>query len=483
MPITWESRRRRPGPRSNSSAYANVNSDADAATEINANPNDNANAITDANASTAENTLMAESRNVSASTSTCPWLSSLNCNDLQISEHDWRRWASHSHIIDHTQIDAGTTSLNPSQNEGGSALTANVDGNASVSGDLLSSPPLYNYVIGTGSDLFESSSRSDSSNTIATITSTAATTVDENDPDAGIARLSQLSTRLYPLHRSSCALAETVGRLGQSKDRNSARHGPLIDDTTFKSVAAWLVHGSSKTNMVFRTDRRDLGLETATMGDILLDAFSASYHLLDILCGLQFDFMPTISFQTPSLSRPNSSFAAEAHLDFGARNTPQSMSRPEENSANLERSQESSSYARSIGQYSTIVVRHLVIACHTLLLNIYVAVLTALQHEANKSPCPYVRNSDEARTPAAALDDIRLVTVVQLCSFLIKRQYQAVDLYISAQSPQPAPQPNQLSGAYPSSLPLSTNADRQVMSDLETEVQRRLAQLRETLFI
>lgn len=106
-----------------------------------------------------------------------------------------------------------------------------------------------------------------------------------------------------------------------------------------------------------------------------------------------------------------------------------------------------------------------------LLLNVYVAVLITLQHEADRSSYISASNANaDTRMDAAALANIRLVTVVRLCSFLIKRQYQAVTSYLSHQSPLPSSQQHDLSGSCPPSPPLSATANREVISDREIEV-------------
>lgn len=55
----------------------------------------------------------------------------------------------------------------------------------------------------------------------------------------------------------------------------------------------------------------------------------------------------------------------------------------------------------------------------TLLLDVYVTVLTALQHGMVGLPPP---------PSPLVVPDLRLVTVMQLCAYLIERQCQAVDL-------------------------------------------------------
>ena len=472
-PVTFESPRRHSASPRTSTADTNVNVNAKVNANVNVNANTNVNA--NVNANVFEDTLLAEPMDTSPFTSTWPWLAPLGWYDLQLdgSEQDSAQWTSNLHAIGQPPNDASMAFLDAFQSAIGWTATVNGDGDGSASENLLSPSSLYNHSPGLGGDLSESNS----SNT------TTSTTINNNGPDADIARLSQLSTRLYPLHRSSCALAESAGSLDQSKDRSSACRSPLIDDAAFKSVAVWLVHTSSNPNLLFQTDRRHSTLKATLTGDTLHDAFSASHHLLEILRSLQVDGVPGASASTSTLSTSNSTSSKEAHLDFWA-NTPQSMSIQDQSTSYFELAKPSSSYARPLSQYSNTVVRHLVIACHTLLLNIYIAVLIALQHEADRSSRLPTSNTDvDICMDPVALADIRLVTVVQLCSFLIKRQYQAVDLYLSPQFPPLPSQQHGLSDSYPPSPPLSTTGNREVMSDLKTEVQQRLVRLRQTLRI
>ena len=126
------------------------------------------------------------------------------------------------------------------------------------------------------------------------------------------------------------------------------------------------------------------------------------------------------------------------------------------------------------------IIRHRVMACEALLLEIYMAILNALQHDAF--------HGDSMNT--TALGDIRLVLVVQLCSYLIERQQQAVDLCLAPQNPL---SPLSESGIFPSRLdhsgpqkpvppgPVMDEADREALSGITYQVQQRLAHLRQTL--
>lgn len=219
-PITSESRRQHSVSPHTQTAHANANG----------NGNGNVNANANAKANVMEDVLLAEPMD----TSMWPWTAPLNWNDLQLGEskHDSSQWTSNLHTMDHPQNDTGTAFLDSFQSATDWSPTANSEGGGSAPGGLLSPPRIYDHSPSLGIDLFDSNGG---------ITTPA---IDKNGPDAGIAQLSQLSTRLYPLHRSSCALAESGGSLAHSKGRNPARQSPLIDDDAFKSVAVWLVHAS-----------------------------------------------------------------------------------------------------------------------------------------------------------------------------------------------------------------------------------------------
>ena len=108
------------------------------------------------------------------------------------------------------------------------------------------------------------------------------------------------------------------------------------------------------------------------------------------------------------------------------------------------------------------------------------AVLIALQHDAYHG----------VSMNTTALGNVRLVLAVQLCSYLMDRQQQAVDLCLAPQTPLG---PLSVNGTYPRKSDLSSSqqpvlpgpvldtADREVLGDLKDQVQQKLAHLRQTL--
>ena len=290
---------------------------------------------------------------------------------------------------------------------------------------------------------------------------------EKESPDAGIARLSQLSTYLYPLYRSCCTLADAAGSSSaQSRDTCGAQHHPLIDDTAFKSVTAWLGHVSTNMESLSQTKHPELASQTST-GNILHGAFSASYHLLEILRCEQADTASNVSSPPPNPSTCASSSASGSHVDSRTSISHESDRSPfttDGGGIYFERRKCSSSFARSSSEYSNAAVRHLVIACHTLLLNVYVAVLIALQYDVDQWSACHPAGSDDTSDckERMALADIRLVMAVQLCSYLFERQHRAVDSFLST---------------------ASNSANREVVDDLKMEVEQRLARLRQGLRI
>ncbi|KAL8862227.1 MAG: hypothetical protein Q9178_001234 [Gyalolechia marmorata] len=446
-------------------ATADINLNANPNAKGNLNPNVNEDAMLGAPMDTT----------ASASTSTWPWLEPFNWNDMEVdgSEQDSNHWTSTSHTTIDPHTDPGAAFLDAFPSLlGWASAGGNSDGEGITQARPLSPPRLHEHGHGLGSDLFESTSN---------------TVTDKNGPDVGIARLSQLSTRLYPLHQSSCNLADAAGSSTQSGDRNRAGQNQLIDDAAFKSVTGWLVHVSANMDLLPRNERRGSALETTTAGETLHEAFSASHHLLETLRCLQADVVPGGLSLTSADLKSVSTSTGGARLDSWGNFTPpvSGSTSADEDSSYFEKRKGSSSYARPSSQYSNTIIRHLVIACHTLLLNIYVAVLIALQHDADRwNSGGLAGNTDtDAYLDPVALADIRLVLAVQLCSYLIERQHQAVDSYLSPLSGPTSLQQQDGFGSQQASSPGSTTPPREVMTDLRMEVQQRLARLRQSLRI
>ena len=410
------------------------------------------------------------------STGTWPWLETLSRDDMQL-EGDW---SNH----DSSYVDAVLASLDAFKG----------DGSARESPDPPSptQPPCppspchpYAYAYGQpGGGIFEkpdgrSRSNMDRSNRGGG-GGTLNMSLDKNMnfPSLVIAQLSQLSMRLSLLRYSSYTLAKAAE--SSSYRLPNGRQIPLIDTVTFESVAAWLAHGHGSANVnahpPVHAHTESQGpypsptSETKPRGGhgILHDVFSASHHLLEILRQLQVNNIiePFSSSTTTSASTPSTAASGQSSALFGLTKGPGSST--------------PSSGSQQHCNNTMQIIRYLVIACEALLLEIYVAVLNALQHDAYPS----------ASMNTTALGDVRLVLVVELCSYLIERQHQAVDSCLAPQSPL---SPVSVSGPFSQKLDLSGShqqvppgpvldtADREVLNDLKNQVQQRLVHLRQTL--
>ena len=217
-------------------------------------------------------------------------------------------------------------------------------------------------------------------------------------PNLVIVRLSRLSTRLSSLCYSSHTLAKAAE--STSCRLPNDRQIPLIDAAAFDSVAAWLACGHDPTNMnahpsVYAPAENEgpysnPAFETKATGGhgILHDVFSASHSLLDTLRDLQ---------AKTSVESFNSCTATSASTPSAAPSGQTSMS--------LRLAKGSWSGSQQQCSNTRQIIRHLVMACGALLLEIYMGVLIALQHDAYHGLC----------MKATALGDVRLVLVVQLC--------------------------------------------------------------------
>ncbi|KAK0728817.1 hypothetical protein B0T26DRAFT_673292 [Lasiosphaeria miniovina] len=459
-----------------------------------------------------------------------PWPGLLNWADLQLDSGgqplndlgDWSAIGLHSPV---SQVHVNDTALDyfPAQHAqppDWTAATTTKDGELTLQTGGGGPPPPSRIALdprlGLTCHVFESPSsgcsqsgtnsssnhRSRNSTSNRRSRNSAAISADESDLSPGIAQLTQLSTRLYLLHRSSQVLADTTAPLEHpsSSHRTDAELGraqhqqdPVVDMAAFRLILTRLLsHGfGSDTSLCGRNpDTREI----PTISDTLQDTFSASHQLIEILHCLQERSRPRSSMSryppltpllTPagpgnSFNQPRSGHSAGS-AGLSAEKSP------------VEQAMPSSSSSRT-GHYSNTVARHLVMACHGMLLSIYVALLGVLQQDAELiSSDGYLHGhgdgylhghgdgleaATQANTPqptvpaAGALTDMRLVMIVQLCCYLIKRQQQAVDSYLGPREPSAA-------GSDPATL----SAPDLPPSDLEGELQQRLAQLRQTLRI
>ena len=467
------------GPKSSEMEHEPVNHTApDAADDANASTKMNVDAIQVTNSSTNEHSVLAGLMDTSmdVSTGTWPWEDTLSWDDAQL-EIDW---SSH----DLSYVDAVLASPNAFGNNG--SVRKELDPPSPTHPPYPPSPRHphahpHGQPGGCSSERNDDSNRSNMGKSVGGGGDGMANmSLDKymNWPSLVIAQLSQLSTRLSALRYSSYALANAAE--SSSSRLPSGRQTPLIDAAAFETVAAWLAHGHDPANMnahppVHASAQGHVPYpspapETKSRGGhgILHDVFSASHRLLEILRHLQAKNIAEPSSTATSAFTSSAASSGQKSVQLRLTKSPGPWS-----SAPSSGSQQHS--------YNTMqIIRHLVMACEALLLEIYMAILTTLQHDAFHG----------ASMNTTALGDVRLVLVVQLCSYLIERQQQAVNLCLAPQSPL---SPLSVSGMFPTRLDHSgpqepspsgsvmDTADREVLSDLKNQVQQRLAHLRQTL--
>jgi hypothetical protein len=265
-----------------------------------------------------------------------------------------------------------------------------------------------------------------------------------------VCQLSQLTMRLSSLRHLSSDLARTA--VTSSAGTTDVPRSSLVDSTAFESVAAWLARdelaGGNTDHMPVECPQAPqcagMGC-TATMSScgqgILNETFSASHLLLDILRDLQAEqadrqtSMMLGAMMTPS-STPGH-FDILSSLGVGVLNGGEAMTAQVRSHASI---------------------RHLVMVCNTLILEVYLAILLVLQHDA------YLSIHENK-----IMKSVRMVLLVQLCSHLIDRQSQALDLYLSSLHP-----PISINESY-------INVDRNVLNNLKRQIQERLQELRQML--
>ncbi|KXG49111.1 uncharacterized protein PGRI_029810 [Penicillium griseofulvum] len=286
-------------------------------------------------------------------------------------------------------------------------------------------------------------------------------------PSIAVTQLSQLSMDLALLRYTSYNMAKAAETPPCHMPND--RRIPLIDSSAFEFVSTWLAHGQGFTGMNGPQLAPETQVpyptpisETGTCaGRTLREVFCSSQRLLEILGQLQFSLMVEVNpYPSPIITPPERPSTAVSGGDSGSLGLPNG----------------SGIAGRSVpcpntGNGTMQVIHYLVMACEALLLEIYVAVLVALQHEAYSS------------TNGTVLGDVRLVLVVELCSYLIERQLQAVDSYLA---PQARLHPHIMSGPIPPKFdipggPDSLDKDRDMLNDLRNQVQERLGHLRQTL--
>ncbi|KAI1384506.1 uncharacterized protein F4822DRAFT_445909 [Hypoxylon trugodes] len=174
---------------------------------------------------------------------------------------------------------------------------------------------------------------------------------------------------------------------------------------------------------------------------------SASDELLNIINYFKINVTPHTPKFASSVSTPSSMDLYEGNSYFG----PQQRSYSPTSQSNYDPPRR--------------VICHLVIVCHTLLFNIYEAVLNRLESQASNMTTP---------------NDIQLVSTAQLCSNMIENQHNAVDSFLSSHT---SSQEFDIPGSPPLAVLMLVTAFREVMKEQRIKVQQRIIQLQKTLCV
>lgn len=267
-------------------------------------------------------------------------------------------------------------------------------------------------------------------------------------PYERIAQLSRLSIRLFEIYH--CKATElTFAALHSAQT-------PIFDDACYRIVAGWFVYLFAKMQLQLSPDRESPMNGSSSSSEVFNAVFSASHCLLDFLRVLQREGSALVSFGGDSRAGARPGLVPFGQIDN------------EHIVAFFLQTSTAARHSNSTNDCLNTVIRHLVITCHIQILNIYVTILIALQHDANlkKSHIP---------TDEHVEDDTRLAVVVQLCAYLLKRQRQAVSLFLS-QTPSTPTFSAECATA-------SAMDNRALMGHLEVAVQQRLARVQQILRI
>ena len=263
-----------------------------------------------------------------------------------------------------------------------------------------------------------------------------------------LSRLSTHSSQLLCFSRNF--LGDALDSQPSSKAQDSAVRAQQGIKSVFKSINSWLVRGCANTDP---TPSFNLG--STNSSELLHYVFSASNHLLEILRQIR----TASKASTPTSAA--TAFPSPASIGAASRAESSGASAPEEEQ-----------------DYS--IVRHLVLVCATLLLNMYIAALVALQRSSDviNSSLRKHESLDEPNEhmDAASRAHMQLVSVVQLCSYFIRRQNQTLDTMMA-----------NCKTASHRRVQRDQNSRQVVsfdaMSELETEVEGRLRHLQQSLYI
>ena len=234
----------------------------------------------------------------------------------------------------------------------------------------------------------------------------------------------------------ACATTESLlsCHANNSVERNTANYAKnrasrLLDDAALGSAATWLMRKKHRrSEFFFPTRLQEYSVEGSgprlLSSSILQDVFSASYHFLELLeCVSNYycSTLPTLDTTRDQLNE---------------------------------------------------TIRHLNITCHLLLMGIYETLLVFLEHNALLE-----KQTASAANDQGPLGQIQLVSVVQLCSYVLARQNEAINTYISRVQQQQQHHHQYRHDSDHDCACATMNFDKQARSGFANELQKRFQQL------
>lgn len=190
-------------------------------------------------------------------------------------------------------------------------------------------------------------------------------------------------TKLSELSMALSRLRSVIQELAKMEESSSGQHLLLNSPASFDLAMAWLSStGNIAADMTHLTDKLSRGViyamettQTQSSDGLLRDVFSASHRLVEIIYDMKLN----------NITDPENESEEDNH--------------------------------------TVSIIRHLVMACDALLLEIFAGVVMTLKHEASTE-------EPMSRPMTTVLSELRLVLVVNICSYLTERQDKAIDQYL-----------------------------------------------------
>lgn len=222
-----------------------------------------------------------------------------------------------------------------------------------------------------------------------------------------ITKLSQLSMTLSAIRSVTLDLTKAA--------ESSSTHQVLLDSpASFNLVTAWLSSMDSVTNMTLVADKPSsfLNPHTETISaegrdSLLRDVFSSSLRLVEIIQHIKLNTITEVE--------------SKGQQDM----------------------------------HTARIIRHLVMACNALLLEIFAAVVTRLEHDTSTE-------KPTSKTTTMVVGDLRLVLVAKICTYLTERQKAATDQFLGQVE--------------------AKDFDTTTLDGLRAQMQQKLASLQQRLF-